>query len=107
MEVLVLDKSGLWYVEAVPGTTFEKLHQSKLRFPDKTDFRHRARYLYFQFIMAMLRIGRSGEKGRTTVAKQMAGATNPSLTKVWATGGRYLRDNMIRAFIEGIGHDWP
>src|SRR5437016_1259602 len=51
---LVLDRSGLWNVEAVPRTTFGKLHQSRLRFPDRIAFRPRARYLYFQYIMAML-----------------------------------------------------
>lgn len=37
----------------------------------------------------------------------MTEVTSPALTRVWASGGRYLREKMIRAFIEGIGHDWP
>lgn len=52
--------------------------------------------------MGMLKIGRSKKAEHH---QSMSSFISSSLTKVWATPCRYLRENMIRAFIEGIGHD--
>lgn len=30
--------------------------------------------------------------------------TSRAVSRIWATQGRYLRENMMRVFIEGIGH---
>jgi hypothetical protein len=77
----------------------------KLEFQSGDSFRLKARYLYFHYVTAMLRLGRSKKVEKAGMSSHIAEATTPALTKVWGTQGRYLRDNMIRAFIEGIGHD--
>jgi hypothetical protein len=92
----VLDRGGLWNAEIdTSGKTFRELHQFKLQFRANNDFRPRARYFYFHYVLAMLKIGRSKQKERAGSQSQMASATTPNLTKVWATGGRYLRENMF------------
>lgn len=30
--------------------------------------------------------------------------TAPAVDRIWAIRGRYLRENMMRVFIKGIGH---
>ena len=35
----------------------------------------------------------------------MVELTTPAISRVWATQRRYLRENMIRTIIEGIGHE--
>ena len=107
---LILDKGGLSNTKLhILGaqSTFANLHERKLIFQPGNDFRPRARYLYFHYVMAMLKLGRRNKDGRAQISAHMSELTTPVLTKVWATQGRYLRQNMIRAFIEGIAHDSP
>lgn len=109
-KILVLDRGGLWNSPANflgVGKHFGDLHQKRLEFQPGNSFRPRARYFYFQYVMAMLKIGRSKTAEKAGISGHMSELTTPALTKVWATQGRYLRENMIRAFIEGIGHDAP
>ena len=106
---MVLDRGGLWNTKVLgsAGGTFAQLHNTQLVFLDGRDIRPRARFFYFNYILAMLKISRRPAKERAGISKHMAEFTGPKLTKVWATGGGYMRDNMIRAFVEGIGHDNP
>ena len=107
-KIIILDRSGIWNSPAPflgENKTGADLHNLKLVFQPGNPFRPRARYLYFHYVMAMLKIGRSSQKEKAGHSSHMAEVTTPALTKVWGTQGRYLRDNMIRAFIEGIGHD--
>ncbi len=107
-KILILDRGGLWNSSAPflgSNKTFADLHQTKLEFQPGNSFRPRARYLYFHYVTAMLRLGRSKKAEKAGMSSHIAEATTPALTKFWGTQGKYLRDNMIMAFIEGIGHD--
>lgn len=105
---LVLDRGGQWNAPLKvlgKGCTFADLHQRKLIFEPTHSSRPRARYLYFHYVMAMLRLGRGKQAAKAGVTSHMPELTSPALSTVWATQGRYLRESMIRAFIEGIGHE--
>jgi hypothetical protein len=105
---LVLDKTGLWNQPAFQDNTpFKDLHGRKLRFQPGNNFRPRARYLYFRYILAMLVNFRSRSVKHGTHKLQLPETEMPELSRVWATEGKYLRKNVIRAFIEGIGHELP
>ncbi len=104
---MVLDRSGLWTARTGTKKTFADLHNEELQFRSGNDFRPRARYLYFHYLLAMLRIGRSGVEEKAIFLKQVTEAATPALLEVWASGGKYMRGNMIRAFIEGMAHEWP
>ena len=55
--------------------------------------------------MAMLRVERGKQVVKAGVTSHMPELTSPALSRVWVTSERYLRESMIRAFIEGIGHE--
>lgn len=107
---IVLDQGGQWYVplEVLSETsTFADLHQRKLIFQPGNSFRPRARYLYFHYAMAILRTERGKNTATAGRGQYMPESTTPAIDQVWATPGRYLRESMTRAFIEGIGHEDP
>ncbi|MCJ1426394.1 hypothetical protein MMC29_004297, partial [Sticta canariensis] len=99
---LVLDRGGTM---GFPITSFGNGLHRKLIFEPAHSFRPRARYLCFHYVMAMLRVGRGKQAAKAGVTSHMPELTSPALSTVWATQGRYLRESMIRAFIEGIGHE--
>ena len=102
---LVLDKGGLWNQPALKDETpFKDLHGRRLRFQPGNNFRPRARYLYFRYVLAMLAHFRSRQVKQGTHNQQLPETEMPELSRVWATEGKYLRKNLILAFIEGIGH---
>ena len=105
---LVLDRGGLWNTPLRvlgPGCTFADLHGRQLIFEPNHPFRPRARFLYFHYVIAMLRLGRGQKAEKAGVSRYVPELTAQAVSKVWTTQGRYLRENMIRAFIEGIGHE--
>ncbi|KAL6716749.1 hypothetical protein ACLMJK_006317 [Lecanora helva] len=63
----------------------------------KTDFRPRACYLYFAYCTAMLRRWLTGP-GRLEIGK------GELCERVWGTPGKYMRDNMLRGFVEEMGY---
>ncbi|KAN0070307.1 hypothetical protein V8E54_011888 [Elaphomyces granulatus] len=85
-------------------TPFKDLHGRRLRFQPGNNFRPRARYLYFRYVLAMLVHFRSRQVKQGTHNQQLPETEMPELSRVWATEGKYLRKNLILAFIEGIGH---
>lgn len=103
---MVIDRSGLWTTLAEFDKTFADIHDAPLTFPPEAT-RPRARYFYYHYMMAMVLHGRKNQTGRAGIKEGVADATVPELARVWATQGRYLRDNMIRAFIEELGHSLP
>ncbi len=106
----VLDRRGLWNARVLGsgGRTFAQLHNTQPGFLDGRNIRPRDRFFYCHYLLAMLKISRSPAKERAQISKQMAEFTGLRLTKVWASGDRYMRDNMTQAFVEGIlGHDNP
>ena len=105
-KLLVLDRGGLWNQPALlqDETPFSVLHGRKLRFQPGNPFRPRARYLYFRYVLAMLVHFRSRQVKQGSHNQQLPETEMPELSRVWATEGKYLRKNLILAFIEGIGH---
>ncbi|KAN0079559.1 hypothetical protein V8E54_004773 [Elaphomyces granulatus] len=103
---LVLDKGGLWNQPTAQDekTPFSVLHNRRLRFQPGNNFRPRARYLYFRYVLAMLIHFRSRQAKQGSHNQQLPETEMPELSRVWATEGKYLRKNLILAFIEGIGH---
>ena len=64
----------------------------------KTNFRPRARYLYFTYCEAMLRrsfAGKHGEVSRAEIGKRF-----------WGTRGRYMREGMSLGFVEELGPEY-
>lgn len=64
----------------------------------KTNFRPRARYLYFTYCEAMLRrsfAGKHLEVSRAEIGKRF-----------WGTRGRYMREGMLLGFVEELGHEY-
>jgi hypothetical protein len=79
--------------------TIRDLDGRRLSF--KNDNRPQARYLYFLFVVAQLKIAWRHEY-RTDPAKKL----KPQLGKgFWATRGRYLNRALLLALAEEIGHD--
>lgn len=103
---MVIDRAGLWNSLASGDLRYSDIHNQGLIFPE-TATRPRARYFYHHYLMAMFLQGRKDKNGRANVKQGVDDATVPELARVWATQGRYLRDNVIRAFIEGLGHALP
>ena len=86
MQCLILDSGKIW----------ADLDNERLKF--KTNFRPRARYLYFAYCAAMLRRSFGGkylEVSRVELRKNF-----------WDTPGRYMREGMLLGFVEHMGHDY-
>lgn len=104
--IIVLDKSGRWEYPAFPGgDPWKDLHGKKLRFQPGNNFRPRSRYLYFHYIVSMLIHYRNRNVKHGTHSVELPEANMPELSKLWATEGKYLRKNVMLAFIEGLGHE--
>ena len=64
----------------------------------RTNFRPRARYLYFCYCEAML---------RRSFACQHLNVSRAELRKrFWGTPGRYMREGMLLGFVEELGHEY-
>ncbi|KAM0798580.1 hypothetical protein BDR22DRAFT_858948 [Usnea florida] len=82
----------------IPGTgkIWAELDNERLSF--KTNFRPRARYLYFAYCAAMLRRYFAGKHLETSRAELRR--------NVWGAPGRYMREGMLLGFVEEMGHDY-
>lgn len=105
-KLFVIDRTGLWNAKVLGAMRFSDIHNMELKFPPNATL-PRARYFYFHYMMAMLIQGRKDQKSRACVKDGLEEASTPELARVWATKGRYLREHMIRGFIEGLGHAVP
>ena len=72
------------------------LDNERMKF--KTNFRPRARYLYFAYCAAMLRRSFAGKNLETSKAELRK--------KFWGARGRYMRESMLLGFVEEMGHDY-
>ena len=82
----------------ISGTDIIWVDLDNERMKFKTNFRPRARYLYFAYCAAMLRrsfTGKHFEVSRAELRK-----------KFWGTPGRYMRESMLLGFVEEMGHDY-
>ena len=74
-----------------------ELDNQRVKF--RTDFRPRARYLYFAYCEAMLR--RCFTRGKDKeVSKEELGRRS------WGTPGRYMLRGMLLGFVEQLGHNY-
>ena len=100
-EIRVLEPEGhnmSNYISLESNTRWSDLDGRELQF--RSDFRPRARYLYFHYCVSILR--RSWK------------VTNPDKNPLkdelgkpyWGTPGRYVRRNMLLAFVEELGHEY-
>ena len=77
--------------------TFQDIDGKELVF--KTSHRPKARFLYFHYVIALLRARRHRRKG------WLLQQTQWELS--WATPGRYLRESMLRVLIAAVRHEVP
>lgn len=80
------------------GGTFEKLHNRELSF--RTSARSAARYLYFHFLVAMLR---AKIHGRNIYEQRDQNSENRPIS--WATPAPYLQEKMLHTLSVEVGFD--
>ncbi|KAF2711412.1 hypothetical protein K504DRAFT_374208 [Pleomassaria siparia CBS 279.74] len=86
-----------------PGKTWRQLDGQKLMF--RNNFRPRARYLYFNFCMQLLKL--SWKRGGGKSACAALPSLNPEIGKhFWGTRGKYLPTNQLLTLVEELGHEW-
>ncbi|RYP74434.1 hypothetical protein DL769_004011 [Monosporascus sp. CRB-8-3] len=98
-DAAILDE-GLSATEgSLDDMTVRDLDGRQLSF--KNDMRPRARYLYFLFVVAQLKLA-----WRHDYLEEPSNVIDKQLGKgFWATKGRYLRRSFLLALAEEIGHD--
>ena len=84
----------------VEGRCWNELDGKRVNF--RNDFRPRARYLYFVYCTVMLQRAWSETEDWRKSGNIL---TNELGKPWWATRGRYMKQNMIRAFVREIGHE--
>ncbi|KAL2417633.1 hypothetical protein ABEF95_002869 [Exophiala dermatitidis] len=77
------------------GITYNDLDGKKLEF--RSDFRPRARYLYFLFCVSVLRQAWKENREYNILRKKLG-------KYFWGTGGRYMMNNMLLSLVEEVGH---
>lgn len=97
-KIRVLNSGHIMMQRLIPGTskTWADLDNDRVKF--KTDFRPRARYLYFAYCAAMLR--------RSFGGKHLDILGVDPRVKFWGAPGRYMREGMLLGFVEHMGHDY-
>ncbi|KAF8241976.1 hypothetical protein K440DRAFT_500640, partial [Wilcoxina mikolae CBS 423.85] len=88
--------------------TFADLHGKELTF--RTSARPAARYLYFQYLIAMLRARKHGTKifkPKLPQDDNNDGQSSSTDTRPvpWGTPGPYMRERMVRALVAEAGHE--
>lgn len=79
--------------------TLMDLHNRKLVF--KTDFRPRARYVWWTFLNTILRTAWNAKLNHGNVQHVEV----RKATRYWGTRGRYVKENQLLGFIEELGQD--
>ncbi|MCJ1379192.1 hypothetical protein MMC17_002292 [Xylographa soralifera] len=77
--------------------TWKELDNQPVAF--RSEYRPRARYLYYAYCVALLRLAYNVEK-RPVALKSSLGK------KYWGTTGEYLKKSMIRGFVDAVGHEF-
>ncbi len=104
-KIIVLDQSDervnslAWRDEGGELRAMAELDGRPLRF--HTDFRPRARYVWWTFMNAVLQTAwRQKQNEKNILRQEVAKAT-----RYWGTRGRYVKKNMLRGFVDELGHD--
>lgn len=90
------------FVADINGT-FADLHDRELVF--RTSARPAARYLYFHYLVAMLRAKKHGRKLYQKTETNGMQSIESDRPDPWGTFGPYLKERMVRALIAETGHD--
>ena len=77
--------------------TWKELENQPVTF--QGEYRPRARYLYYAYCVALLRLAYSVEK-KPVALKTSLGMKN------WGATASYLRKSMVRGFVNAVGHDF-
>ncbi|KAI9656989.1 MAG: hypothetical protein M1829_000362 [Trizodia sp. TS-e1964] len=93
----VVDKSILRRWVVINQLTFEDIDGKELEF--LSDARPAARYLYFHYVIALLR-ARKYNRGSGWLLEEAA-----RKQYVWATPGKYIRENMLKLLASAVEHD--
>ncbi len=103
--MVVLDLSNkavhipAWKEDGGVMKTLAQLDGRRLKF--QTDFRPRARYVWWTFMNAVLQTAwRQKQNEKNVLRQEVAKAT-----RYWGTRGRYVKKNMLRGFVDELGHD--
>ena len=79
--------------------TLAQLDGRQLTF--RTHFRPRARYVWWTFMNAVIQTAwRQKQNEKNVLRQEVAKAT-----RYWGTRGRYVKKNMLRGFVDELGHD--
>ena len=85
------------YLDITEARVWNDLDGQRVQF--KSDHRPRARYLYWQFAIALLRKAlQSDHKKNSPVAAELG-------KRYWGTGGPWIRRKYLLAFAEYLGHE--
>ena len=89
MQRPIQDPKHTWMQEPIQETTKTWADLDNVRLKFRTDFRPCARYLYFRYCVAVVYHSFYGHKLRC-----------------WGPPGRYMREGMLLAFVEEMGHEY-
>ena len=81
----------------VSDLTWKELDNQPVTF--RSEYRPRARYFYYAYCVALLRLAYNVEK-RPIALKTSLGE------KHWGSTGKYLNKSMIRAFVDAVSHEF-
>ena len=77
--------------------TWKELENQPVTF--RSEYRPRARYLYYAYCVALLRLAYNVEKKPVALKTSLG-------KKYWGSTGRYLKGSMIRGFVDAVGHEF-
>ena len=77
---------------------------------EKSTFRPCARYLYWNYLTALLRNVHGKGRGGATKGGRQGLATSADMgqigRKYWGSAGAYVKKDMLRGFLEEVGHEY-
>ena len=77
--------------------TWKELDNQPVTF--QSDLRPRARYLYYAYCVALLRLAYNVDKRPIALRSSLG-------TKDWGTTGRYLEKSMVQGFVDAVGGEF-
>lgn len=89
--------AGKWVINKEMGLKWRDLDNKRLEF--RNSFRPRARYLYYHYCTQLLRCAWNEEVRGNVLKRELK-------KRFWGTPGKYIRESMLRAFVEELGHDF-
>ncbi|KAL9026567.1 MAG: hypothetical protein Q9196_004785 [Gyalolechia fulgens] len=97
-KIRVLNPDAPMMVKKVGATETKWFELDQKRVEFRSNFRPRARYLYFAYCEAMLKRAYAGKHAEVARAE--------AKKRYWGTPGRYVLKSMLRGFVNVMGHDY-